>query len=181
MIKRTKSFADKALKRNRNFALSEVVLPLGLTAIVVIILAIGWHIKPKPKQDITLINIPAGPPTNLTINGQRWLLLQYDYHDDHDFDVLDHKGNIIGHTGAMTSCSENKIWYDPFVSQALLRDDVWHEVNHAELCGEDDVKIQIIAGIKLTHDHCIVYQLGMSGSSFIHDNPEFMKWMENWN
>jgi hypothetical protein len=178
-----KSFSEKALTRKSNFHWTEVFIPIGIVLIFIIsMFTTHWYTKPKPipsPEHITW-NILAGPPANLTINGQRWLLLQYDYHDDVNFNVYDDKGNVVGHTGAMTACDSNTIWYDPFVSQALLRDDVWHEINHAELCGEDDTKIQRIARIKLTHDHCLVYQLGMSGSSFIHDNPEFMKWMEDW-
>ena len=51
---------------------------------------------------------------------------------------------------------------------------------HASHCGKERPdKANWKWGVD-SKEHGVIYELGMSTTQFVHDNPEFMKWAEDW-
>lgn len=113
------------------------------------------------------------PPQYLLINGEQWSVWPYG---------LEEFSPKNGRTMAMTSCEQRAIWYDPVeTSPAALREHMWHEIIHAGFCKKQSVeKTSWFSFTQDSKEHLQVYELGMFLPGFVHDNPEFMKWAENW-
>ena len=111
-----------------------------------------------------------GPPDVLNINGERWRVEPFQLHTG-DF------GGLIG----LTNCDKRMIWYDTGrMTKYLFRETMWHEIMHASHCGKERPdKANWKWGVD-SKEHGIIYELGMSTTQFVHDNPEFMKWAEDW-
>ena len=119
------------------------------------------------------------PPDYLDIKGERW--------DIWDRDLSPDPRNQDGsHVQAATYCSERVIRYDSSTisTEAEYREAIWHEIIHAEHCGAPTPdSIEASNWGSYTHDlpeHAVVYELGMFLPGFVHDNPDFMKWAEDW-
>jgi hypothetical protein len=112
------------------------------------------------------------PPDFLLIDGERWSVQAYDFDSDK---------NVQGKNG-LSSCPERRIWYDSGIkTQGERRTVLWHEIFHAFYCYQGSRMDANWAAA--THDnaeHEIVYEAGMFLPGFVHDNPEFMKWAEDW-
>lgn len=128
------------------------------------------HFSDKKSPVVSSDQAMFGPPDVLNINGERWRVEPYQLHTG-DF------GGLIG----LTNCEKRMIWYDTgSMTKYLFRETMWHEIMHASHCGKERPdKANWKWGID-SKEHGIIYELGMSTTQFVHDNPEFMKWAEDW-
>ena len=141
------------------------------------IYAFRYH-KPNSanaKAVSTVVSL-ASPPSYVQIKGERWSV--YDY----DFNKL---SSLSPSAMAFTDCAGRNIWYDPtrIRNAPEYRETMWHEVVHAEHCNVTADSLDGAGWEPLTHDlpeHAGVYELGMFLPGFVHDNPDFMKWAEDW-
>ena len=151
-----------------------------LLAIVLIwgnVLAHDLYLLHKPPQVVSTDDksaAPDPPPTDITVNGERWQIYSFSY---------DRRPDIDKFRMGQTVCASRDIFYDGsrIPTKAMLRETIWHEVVHAAHCksGKTDGANWGL----FTHDspeHASVYELGMFLPGFVHDNPEFMKWAEEW-
>ena len=105
------------------------------------------------------------------ISGERWHV------DWYGFPTED--GWVQG-TEGVTYCESRDIFYRPIDSPSRLRENLWHEVMHASLCGKRSPKKANWYANVDSPEHESVYDLGMFLSSFVRDNPDFVKWSEDW-
>lgn len=117
-------------------------------------------------------SIADPPPDYLNINGERWAVLPYDFPKD-----------TTGYSEAdgASDCPRRLIWYTTEKrTSAEIREDLWHEIGHASLCNQGSTRAANWSGFVDGTEHQVVYPFGMFMPSFVHDNPEFMKWAEDW-
>lgn len=125
------------------------------------------------KHRSSLSQSILAPPNGLTINGESWSLQDRDYESDG-----------ISWVAGDTNCRKRIISYDfrQEPTHAYQRTILWHEIVHAAHCqgyAKDDQRWWKFATNDLP-EHGEVYKLGMFLPGFVHDNPEFMKWAEDW-
>lgn len=177
------TFQEKALKAGRLKRAeqnADRVLSVVMAVFFLFLCFAGYqHFHPTPQGSSKVVNTTSTrgdhPPVDVTINGERWKIVYFDYASDPDFP----EGR-----GGETECERRLIFYDDkrMDTKALLREAVWHEVIHANHCNKGS-KDDEANWKKYTHDlpeHNSVYELGMFLPGFVHDNPEFMKWAEDW-
>ena len=117
-----------------------------------------------------------GVPINLIINGEEWSIVKADIFDD----ALKNKpGKSFNGVQAETYCNNKTIAYIPATDPRRLRINLMHEVFHAGGClhGGDTWWNSINP---TRNEHIGVYHLGEFMAVFVHDNPYFMEWEENW-
>lgn len=151
-----------------------------VTVITMTAFAMWVHFHPSPQETAWPSTSSKGtasdpPPQNLIINGERWQIYSYDYVSNPAF----------GKRAGQTECGSRNIFYDVqrIQSKAYLREAIWHEIVHAGHCNEEKNKDAVANWREFTNDmpeHNSVYELGMFLPGFVHDNPEFMKWAEEW-
>ena len=179
-------FAEKTLriaKKRRINTFFDRVAVAGCFVIAAALLLAGggvYHmLSHKTLSGSNTISVGAkskdAPPDYLTIKGERWMVYSYDFAH-----LMPRPDGAI--TRATTSCEKRIIWYDSNpITSAEFRTNLWHEVVHAGFCNKPDVKkanwYPYATDLK---EHEQVYELGMFMSDFAHDNPEFMKWAEDW-
>jgi hypothetical protein len=122
------------------------------------------------QQQSSQIVLVAPLPYSLTINGQRWLL-------------RDKEEIVNDGADGMTDCAAHTIWYSFEVDgdKSVERETIWHEIFHAGNC--EEVPSEGTYWQRVTFgdaQHQEVYKLGQFMPSFVHDNPEFMAWAEDW-
>lgn len=175
IIGRTSTFQEKALK-NRKPEKDYSLYVLGVLFLILmgILYSLTWgSISSNRKTDES----SDSPPRNITVNGERWQVVSFAYDSDKRFDDK---------RAGQTECAGRFIFYDPSRApeKALLREVIWHEVVHAGHCKlEDKNSVKHANWAAYAHDmpeHNSVYELGMFLPGFVHDNPEFMKWAEDW-
>lgn len=157
----------KILFKLFNIAMGLLILVAVLGASVFSgLMALEKYWTMQPLNKVAIYNTP--PPDYLLIKGERWYV---DSAKD-----LDKKTSRY----AYTDCAQRIIVYDEGLTNPVLRESVWHEISHAELC---DKHLTVYANWQIAVDgeeHDVIYPLSMAQISFMHDNPLFMKWMENW-
>jgi len=119
------------------------------------------------------------PPTYLDVRGDRWLVWES------NLSSASPASGTGSRVQADTDCEWKEIRYDAKAinSQDEFREVLWHEVLHAEHCGITADSIEASnwgPDTKDIREHASVYEVGMFLPGFVHDNPDFMKWAEDW-
>jgi len=136
-----------------------------------------WYVNTKGHLDPSNKTVFSSPPTAvdpppsyLLINGERWYVYPSDYSQNEH------------HTDGETSCTQRYIWFDSSErNRTQLREIMWHEIFHASYCYQGNrMKANWSQYVHDYGEHEIVYEAGMFLPGFVHDNPEFMKWAEEW-
>lgn len=127
--------------------------------------------RDNPKGVAIHGNSAAALPSVLLINGERWILVDYDYAAAGQPEI-----------GGQTDCDRRIIFRNPNEEITQDREDMWHEVFHAALCrnsvkGDRQANWEQYAD---TTDHKYVYLYGQFMEGFVHDNPDFVRWAELW-
>jgi hypothetical protein len=120
---------------------------------------------------------PALRPAYLTINSQRWMVVPFSP-----------EGPKAKHEFGETDCSQRIIWYNPAQrTEENARNTMWHEIQHAyRVCStasldEDSAEVQTLKAIGQDNPaHREIQAKADFLTNFVHDNPEFMKWAEEW-
>lgn len=157
------------------FPFMEFFLGLVLGVFVATIGYEEFHQTPSGGIEISSPStVLEAPPKYLLINGERWYLVAYDFSKDPKYA----KTGIDGET----DCDRRDIWYDSEEKQRPhLREIMWHEIFHASYCYQGSrMKANWSAYVHDSAEHEIVYEAGMFLPGFVHDNPEFMQWAEDW-
>jgi hypothetical protein len=109
----------------------------------------------------------------LTINNERWEVYQDSTMEDWGDTYCDARVISIKITSNMT--------------EGLKRSTMWHEIEHAYECNlgklpEDRANwvhdLQTVG--QDTKEHRTIESTSVFLANFVHDNPEFMKWAEDW-
>lgn len=127
-----------------------------------------FFVLPEDNNKATLVSPYSldQPPNQLSINGESWQVQVFPSYE--------------GFAGK-TECERRIIWYDlDQSSKEDYRDPLWHEIIHAERCKEKNTDKANWAALADSKDHRRVFELAQFLAPFVHDNPEFMKWAENW-
>jgi hypothetical protein len=174
------TFQEKVLARSRAKKRGKESRVFRRAFLIILLIFVGYvtwdtfHPAPvlAPTLDISVVS-PDPPPQDLSVNGERWKVWAYDYD----------ARNLTGGRMAETYCDQREIFYDAkrIPSKEMFRETMWHEIIHAGFCKRASAKDTNWSDF--THDspeHAGVYQLGMFLPGFVHDNPEFMKWAEDW-
>lgn len=145
---------------------------LGTATCFVLFFLLGYYanqpspIQPKPLE-ITEESSSFIPPAAILIKGESWRIVP----------LPTLPSNDLGET----SCEQRVIFYaDEQVTKEDFRDTLWHEIIHAERCHDMVTDQATWAKVADTKDHRRVFELAQFLSGFVHDNPEFMKWAEEW-
>ncbi len=126
----------------------------------------------SPAQCVVVPSPPALPEL-LTINNERWEVSRVD---------------AVGFYG-QTNCNSRTIYFNESekVTAQHERNTMWHEIQHAARnCKEGwpDEKSNWVMALKVTGQdspgHRKIYAEADFLANFVHDNPEFMKWAEDW-
>ena len=121
---------------------------------------------PEKKTELVSPYSLDMPPNQLSINGESWRVQVFPSYD-----------GLAG----KTECDRRIIWYDlDQTSKEDYRDTLWHEIVHAEQCKEKNTDKANWAALADSKDHRRVFELAQFLAPFVHDNPEFMKWAEDW-
>lgn len=180
-MKFKRTFAEKALaiaeakrrkRRPQIIALALLVWVALIATCSGIAMYLGRIPTKAPYATHVAVQSVDAPPDNITVNGERWRLIAFDFRANKGY----------GDTAAETDCSQRVIWYVPKeATAAQLREDLWHEVVHAGFCGDKGASLAHWAQFTKDYpEHGAVYAMGMFLPSFVHDNPEFVQWSENW-
>ena len=179
------TFQEKVLARSRaakKVKTRQSVSEFLFAFLLVILLGVGgWRVwaalhpgaDSATKMDAAVVSDDP-PPTDLLINGEAWKVWAFDYDDAPE---------VPRTRQAQTECERRDIFYDAkrIHSRADFRATLWHEIVHAGFCQAKSAKqANWAAYTKDAPEHGGVYQLGMFLPGFVHDNPEFMKWAEDW-
>ena len=173
-IRRKETFADRAL-RSRKFRVPAQVYGFLLATVIFGCGFIWGRFVTNPTNPNhgteSIASAPINPPHNLLINGATWSVEAYAF-----------SKNGWKNVGGMTDCDQKIIWYD-FDDETVSyqKNILWHEVIHAGHCTgypkDNPWWGRFSTGLP---EHPEVYKLGMFLPGFVHDNPEFMKWAEDW-
>jgi len=156
---------------------------VALVAVLSVIAFGGWCVGVEYKlpdtsvlkatTNVLSIDRSDDPPLSVNINGERWMLVGYDFEGNGD----------SAHAG-VTECDRRIIFYDTgrYYPAVFMRDVLWHEVGHALRCGNpySEMSAHWSSSVLGDKEHEAVYELGMGMAPFVHDNPDFVKWAENW-
>lgn len=145
-----------------------ILLTVAGSAGLVVLLVVEKYSVMHPMDKLLTDDTP--PPSYLLIRGERWIVDPV-----HDLSVY----TDTPYAKALTVCDRRIIFYQQDLKSPALRDFIWHETMHAELCGKENKNSNWEDSID-TEEHDVIYPLSMAQISFMHDNPLFMKWMGNW-
>lgn len=133
------------------------------------------------KESLQKHGYTKAPPSYVLIKGERWYI--------NPEKGLEEKGKY-----GYTYCSQKFIAYDSELSTTVLRETLWHEIFHAELCDKkiplNNLALYVDPSLSSKYpnwqravdgeEHDVVYPLAMAQASFIHDNPGFVEWATEW-
>ena len=177
-IRRKETFADRALRMKKHPEAPEWLVNLISVLFLLLIaggLVCGGYSFATVRVKASVASVTKAPspnlPSSLAINGESWGLRPYKF-----------GGGEWNDTAGATECQRRVIWYDfskePVPYQKTI---LWHEIFHAAHCrGYESDKAWWTKYAVGSPEHPEVYKLGMFMPVFVHDNPEFMRWAEDW-
>lgn len=163
--------------RPKRSAVGLYIAAITMLLVIIFMMAYGVGATRQPSAvsigpSVSSANSTSYPPDTLLINGERWRVWPTHY--------APQDGYPPG-TEAHTECETRRIFFEPDVGKGHLRENIWHEVIHANFCGKTTTwKADWMRPIQNDKQHAGVYALGMFLPGFVHDNPEFMRWAEDW-
>lgn len=131
--------------------------------------------NPVVEETIKPDNVfdPTQGISTLVIKGERWEV----------------RPVAFGWFQGQTNCESRIIWFDKTASRSREneRDVMWHEIQHAaskcqhSLSDEEANWVQDAKADNADYpQHRVIYKRAAFLTEFVHDNPEFMKWAEDW-
>ena len=187
-----KTFQDRSLVKKETPKVDPLTWKDGVLNLGILIVlsgfvrgGIGFWDDMMPKQDSAPKSIvaeveqsdspfdPSKGISTLVINGERWEVRPVAY----------------GWFQGQTVCESRTIWLDlsAKISQENVRDVMWHEIQHAaskcqhKLSDEDANWVQDMKANGSDYpQHRVIEERAAFLTEFVHDNPEFMKWAEDW-